>query len=133
MKQISLDFKNRMLAIRTESQDGTEVMWEDIQKDILLDFIPKTIYMKGDNFTFDFENEIVSINQSVTYEGIEEGAIYTVDMFVSAEDYPIPGLSDKFYKMIDRMGYAETQWNEREMDYINTCEFMANIFNNVNL
>lgn len=125
MKQICLDFKNRFLAIRTNSQDGTENMF-DIQKPVLLEFIDKKVYMSGDNFTLDFENDKIYVNKSVEYDA-STGALYDVSMFVPAEEYDAPGLGEKFHKVIDKLGYAEAQWNEREMDYLNTIEFFANL------
>lgn len=126
MKQICMDFRNRFLAIRTNSQDGTEYMYEDIQKSALIDFIPKKVYMKGDNFTLDFENEKVHVNKSFDFDNAD-GALYTVDMFVSDEEYLVPGLADAFPKVIDKLGYAEAHWNEREMDFLNTLEFFSNM------
>ena len=82
--------------------------------------------MQGDNFTLDFEKEKVYVNKSFHYDN-KDGALYTVEMFIPEMEYDMPGLSDNFHKVIDKLGYAEAQWNERELDYLNTLEFFSNL------
>lgn len=126
MRKISLDFKNRMLAIQTDVQGEVEFMWPDIQKPMLLKYIPKNLYMNGDNFTLDFDENKLIINKSVDYDSSEE-QVYTTNMFIPNKTYIIDGLGDKFYEVLDDLGYAEVQWDERKMDYLNTVEFLSGL------
>lgn len=123
MKKILLDFKNRVLAIWTDEQENIEYMWDDIQKSIMKEYIPKSMYMQGDNFTFDFEDNKIWINDSVDCEPL----LYTLDMFVPKEAHEYPDLDSKFNEIISKLGYAEVQWNERRMDYLNITEFLTGL------
>lgn len=103
MKSLSIDFKNKTLCIMTDSQEGTQYC--DISKEELLAYIPRK-YIDYTSFTWNFENETISMNQEykMSKEAIERGSIITKDCFIAECIVPMPGLASlysKFLKILD--------------------------------
>lgn len=107
MKKISFDFTNRMLAIETSSQAGTEGMPEHITKSSLFQFVPSEHLLHATCFTFDFENNSFSVNQDIPLLNRERGEILTIGSFVPVFSINILGLNDNFMKLCEIIGYEE--------------------------
>lgn len=123
MKRIILDFKNRWVVIDTDEQYTSEDMWSVIQKASMKDFLPKdkTVYMRGDNFTLDFDNNKIWLNESFDYIGNIE---YPEP--IPLEAYDFENLDMLFDDVLDRMGYAiVSKTTEEYSDYMDTISFFT--------
>jgi len=108
MNKICIDFHNRMIGIFTEGQEGTEHMVENIPLASVKPFFPDPeLFDTGNNFTFDFESEEVSVNRPVIWDR-SNGSIYGNDNFVPVKTVPAPGLSEQYEAFLAAIGYEET-------------------------
>ena len=122
MKEITLDFKNRWILINTDAQETSEDMWELIQKPSIKEFIPSAeMYMHGDNFTFDFENNYIYRNRTVTFIA-RTG--YSAEDIEHIEAVNCDNLFMRWDEFIDRLGYANIDYEAYE-DYKDTISFLT--------
>ena len=122
MKEITLDFKNRWILINTDVQETSEDMWELIQKPSIKEFIPSAeMYMHGDNFTFDFENNCVYRNKTVS---LIPGTGYSAETIEHVEIVKSDNLFMRWDEFIERLGYANIDYEVYE-DYKDTISFLT--------
>ena len=108
MNKICIDFHNRMIGLYGKGQNGTEHMIDDIPQSVVKQFFPdQELFDTGNNFTFDFENEIVSVNRPVVWDRTN-GSIYGKDNFVPVKTVPAPGLSEQYNDFLTAIGYEES-------------------------
>ena len=106
MKSISIDFKNNVICIMTDNQQGTEIYTH--KKELFSNFIPDK-HNDANSFTWNFENETFSVNQDYT---LIPGAIMIKDNFIPEIIIPMPGLAKRYNEFIGVMGYHEENTKE---------------------
>ena len=102
MKSIALDFKNKMICVMTEGQQGTEYMLE-LTKEQFFPYIPEK-YRDYDSFTWNFQNDTFAINED--YD-LEPGSIMTSAAFIPKLIIPMKRLGSHYNNFIELMGYEE--------------------------
>lgn len=122
MRKITLDFKNRWVLILTDEQFTSEDMWQPIQKATMKDFLPqdKSVYMRGDNFTLDFEANVISLNESIDYD--QTGKYPELNQM---EVYPFENLNMLWDEVLERMGYVMVSMSsDAYSDSMDTISFL---------
>lgn len=106
MKSLAIDFTNKSLCIMNNGQEGTQYC--DVSKDALLKFIPER-YRNYTSFTWNFENETLSMNQEykLSENAIKRGAIITKDCFIPECIVPMPGLSSHYNEFLEILDLEE--------------------------
>lgn len=110
MKEVIIDYDNAMLIFRMPSQQGTEHILSQIDKlghiNSLGD-ISNDVYValcKAAIIGFDFAGEQVKVYKPITYDNTN-GALYPEHLLQVKDEYPVPGLNDKFEAVMDALGY----------------------------
>lgn len=112
MKSIALDFKNNIVCIMIEGQQGTECNF-NIKKAAFNSFIPEQFRDKN-SFTWNFENDTFAVNKD--YE-LHKGCIMTKDCFIPELIIPMPKLFKRYEEFVAIMGYEEVNL-QNEIDTI---------------
>ena len=107
MKSIAIDFKNNIVCIMTEGQQGTEQN-PDLKKIKFHSFIPER-FREYNSFTWNFENETFAVNQDYL---LQDGCIMTKDCFIPQCIFPMRGLGKRFEEFIAIMDYEEVDIKE---------------------
>lgn len=103
MKSISIDFKNAIICIISDGQQGTEHADDSIRKIKFHSFIPQE-YRENDSFTWNFEDETFAVNKKFD---LKSGSIMSADDFVPERIVTMPGLRDRYEEFIAIMGFEE--------------------------
>ena len=103
MKSISIDFKNKIICIMSERQQGTEHADESVKKIKFNSFIPEE-HREKDSFTWNFEDNTFAVNRK--YE-LKPGCIMSEDNFVPEVIVTMPGLGERYEEFIAIMGFEE--------------------------
>jgi len=111
LKSIAMDFKNNIICIMTEGQQGTEYN-PHIEKTTFEKFIPEK-YQEYDSFTWNFQSETLAVNQEFI---MRDGCIMTKENFVPQFIVPFHGLGKRFKEFIRIMEYEEFNLAEEMPD-----------------
>lgn len=103
MKSISIDFKNHIMCIMTDGQQGTEYC-PNIKKEDLQEFFPEKKYMEYASFTWNFNDECFAVNQE---HKMFPGSIMTHEDFLPEIIIPYYGIRKKYKEFIKRIGIEE--------------------------
>lgn len=112
MKEIIIDYENSMLITKTQFQQGSECLTDNIDKlrhISELGDIPAEMYMslcKSAIIGFDFENDTVRIYKSICYDN-RNGALYPEYLLQVKTIYSLPGFADKYTDFIGALGFDE--------------------------
>lgn len=107
MKSIAIDFKNKIIGLMLDDQKGTEYV-KTLDKSKFTDVFPSLEIMNSSSsFTWNFEDNIFAVNKEYDLHPDE---IMTTDCFIPLRFFTVPGLNNKYNKMLELLGYEETEW-----------------------
>jgi hypothetical protein len=106
MKSIGIDFKNDIICVMTDGQQGTEHGCGTLDDRSKFErFIPKG-YKDRTSYTWNFETETVSVNQNFK---LMPGAIMSKDDFIPEVILPMPGLAKRWKEFYSLLGFEEIE------------------------
>lgn len=110
-KKIVIDFDNNMVFFDVPSQKGTEYNNELDKLKIInsIGNLDAETYMrlcKSGIFGFDFEKDLISVYQSITYDK-SSGSLYPVALLKEKASVSFPGLRQRYDFIVEAMGYYE--------------------------
>ena len=115
MYKVYLDFKNNQIGIISEYQQGTMILL-DTKKEDILDFLPEEeMFVLSDNFTFDFDEGTVSVNEDMD---IADGEIYDMDAVIPIEVYEHPDLLSLRDEFDSALGIETEEISSNEIDQL---------------
>ncbi len=122
MNLVMMDYDNRMIAIMSDSQRDVYGMEPYNQKkDILRFFQRKSLYVRGNNFMFDFEKNEISVYGDDCYDG----AGYNYNKTKRLDSDIMDGLAGQRHEILTVLGFAmDTQddYNEKYREYAEFIE-----------
>ena len=88
------------------------------QKAVLLEFFPrKSLYMRSNNFTFDFEKEVIEANDELPYDGSN----YDISELRIVDFEKVEDLKYRRDQIMDLLGFEVEGTNEKYREF---AEFM---------
>lgn len=121
MDKLIVDFDNRIIIILSSSQKDVFAMEPYNQKIVLLEFFPrKSLYMRGNNFTFDYENGVIEANNEVTYDGYS----YDIKNIQILDSEKVENLKYERDRIMDLLGFQICRSDDQSEKYREFAEFM---------
>ena len=118
MDKLICDFDNRIIIILSSAQKDCFAMEPYNQKAVLLEFFPrKTLYMRTNNFTFDFEREVIEANDELMYDGMN----YDIRNLRVMDSEKAEDLKYKRDQIMDLLGFTLSGANDKYREF---AEFM---------
>lgn len=114
MKSIAIDFDNNRICIMIDGQQGTQIE-PSLNKEKFSSFFPADKYMEHSSFTWNFEDEVFSINQPYH---LQDDCIMTKDCFVPEIIMPMHGIKKRYKEFISILGYEEVNMSANLPDDI---------------
>ena len=121
MNKLITDFDNRIIVILSDERNQKDVveMAPENQKRILLEFFPnKKLYMRANNFTWDFECSIIEANNEVNLDK-KEYDVTKLEVLAAEE---VPDLAFKQDQIMDLLGFNSGGMDEKFMEYMEFIE-----------
>jgi len=118
MDKLITDFDNRLVIILSSAQKDVFAMESFNQKAVLLEFFPrKSLYMRSNNFTFDFEKEVIEANDELPYDGSN----YDISELRIVDFEKVEDLKYRRDQIMDLLGFEVEGTNEKYREF---AEFM---------
>lgn len=115
------DFDNRIIIVLSSAQKDCFAMEPFNQKSVLLEVFPrKSLYMRANNFTFDYENSVIEANEEEKYDGIN----YDVSGFRVLDREKVEDLRYKRELIMDLLGFEVVYSDDRTEKYREYADFM---------
>lgn len=123
MHIITLDFRNRRVVFETDAQLLSESMDENITKNILrIFFRDKQAYLKGDNYTLDFDSRKIVMNSSFQWNQM---GFYTRELVMPVAIFDFSDTALKWERLLNLLGFTTVEMSSDEYsDYIDTLGFL---------
>lgn len=121
MNMVIMDYDNRMIAIMSDSQRDVYGMEPYNQKTDILQFFPrKSLYMRGNNFMFDFEKNEISVYGDDCFDGIG----YNYNKAKRIDSDIKDGLAGQRHEILRTLGFVMDTPNDYNEKYQEYAEFI---------